>query len=89
MVVYSYTRGNKEIYDEKSKKWKWSDGSEDEIKPCVNCSNYPIDDVDYCLRKLKDCKCISNACCGHNTTKGYIMLEDGRFFVLTDDFNEN
>ena len=89
MVIYSYRRGNKLIYDVESDKWKWSDGSTDEIKPCSNCLRYPVDDVDYCLKELKDCKFISNACCGHNVTKGYIQLKDGRFFVLVDDYNES
>ena len=37
---------------------------------------------DYCLKGLSDCNIIEGACCGHGVKTGYILLSDGRRFVL-------
>ena len=86
MVAKQHIRGNPIYYDEEEDKWKWFDGSDDVMKPCVRCGEYPVEnDCDYCLRHLLDCDYISNACCGHGVDKGYIMLEDGRIFVYVGE----
>lgn len=79
MTVTGYTRGHKIYYDYDEREWKYCDNNKpiiNEIRPCVNCKQLPVDDKDYCLRNIE----IVSACCGHGIEEGYIQLKDGRLF---------
>lgn len=75
MAARMYKRGNI-IYWLKG---KWSE-LEDDI--CTRCHHAPTKEGhDYCLRDLGNN--IAAACCGHgDDSQAYILLKDGRRFVL-------
>ena len=90
LVVVSFVRGHKIVYDEKAKEWLWQEDKSDmsNEKPCKKCGRLPTTNgVDYCLRELEQTDFIVSACCGHSVEKGYIMLKDGRMFkeVIDDE----
>lgn len=89
MVVTSFVRGHKILYDENIG-WVFEDGKVvgDVVEVCPNCcqKHFPTD-CDYCLKPLQQTDFIVSACCGHGVEQGYIQLADGRLFreVMNDD----
>lgn len=95
MCVRGYIRGHEIYYDDELKCWCYKDNGErvynddGEERVCSNCNKPPIDDVDFCLYGLRDCNCIEGACCGHGVEQGYILLKDGRRFVLEQNLGDD
>ena len=90
MTTRMYQRGHEMYFNYVKEEWFYSDdnSSTDIERPCTRCNHLPlVNGEDYCLSGLTGCKGISNACCGHgNDEHAYILLEDGRRFVLDTDF---
>ena len=87
MTVTDYNRGHEIYYDDEKKTWVYKETGERVLDhyciECVKCDKPPVDDVDFCLYGLHDCDFIQGACCGHNNPENaYILLKDGRRFVL-------
>lgn len=92
MVANGFIRGHKVYYDDKSGFWYYSDGKrvyDNDCRECVKCGKPPIDDIDFCLYALHDCDFINSACCGHGVEEGYIMLKDGRRFILEQNSGDS
>lgn len=85
MTVRMQQRGHEIYFNYIKEEWLYSDdnSSVDNERPCKKCNHLPLNGVDYCLEMLSDCKGITDACCGHgNDEDAYILLEDGRRFIL-------
>ena len=84
MTPKTQIRGHPIHYDKENKNWIYTETGQkvynNQNIPCKTCKKQPIDDVDFCLQGLKDCKYIIAACCGHQLKPGYIKLADGRIF---------
>lgn len=91
MTARQQMRGHEIYFDYVKEDWLYSDdnSSIDIERPCTRCNHLPLKSgEDFCLRGLSDCEGIINACCGHgNDEDAYIMLEDGRRFVLDRDLS--
>lgn len=80
-------------YKDKDGKWRWSDNHElcsiGKPKPCGKCGQYPTSDGnDSCLGHLGK---VTNACCGHGDSEGYIQFDNGitirGYFRIENDKN--
>ncbi len=87
MVATSYNRGHKIYYNEEKEEWLYSDDdtSANVDRPCKRCGvKANIFGHDACMQDLTDCIGVVSACCGHGVEEGYIILTDGRRFVLDE-----
>lgn len=86
-------RGHEVYFDYTKEEWLYSDdnSSVNNERHCKKCNHLPFSNgVDYCLGMLSDCKGIISACCGHgNDEDAYILLKDGRRFVLDKRLDES
>jgi len=93
MSATGHIRGHKIYFSEEDKRWHYKDTdnivTESDIQYCVKCRKPCIDGVDFCLYGLRDCDFINSACCGHGVEQGYIMLKDGRRFVLEQNSGDS
>ena len=84
----SHNRGHPIYYNKEAKEWRYvdDDSSADVERPCRRCGEWPNKHGhDYCLADLGD-KVVA-ACCGHcHDSEAYILLKDGRRFVLDRDW---
>ena len=70
-------KGHKLVWDSKTNTYSFPGGIEVDVRSvhCRSCGRQETDDGhDACLADLPG---VVNACCGHGTKKGYIMLEGG------------
>ena len=86
MAARSFNRGHEIYFDCNTMSWRYKHSHKyvkdtDDLK-CPRCGKKAIDDVDFCLYPLHECSFIESACCGHGVEQGYILLKDGRRFIL-------
>lgn len=76
MVITSYTRGHKILFDVKQKKWFYVDTEKEtnDERACKRCGKKPTKEgYDYCLGYIENA---TSACCGHGVEKAYIMEKE-------------
>ena len=90
MTAWSQSRGNKIVFNAKTKRWETPDGEpwHNDKEFCNRCGKPALDingveNCDFCLQGLSNCDFIEYACCGHgDDDAAYIALKDGRKFIL-------
>ena len=86
MTARSYQRGYEVYYDEEKEEWLYSDDNSSVCidRPCRKCGRKATGlGHDNCMQNLSNCTYIVSACCGHgNDENAYILLKDGRKFIL-------
>lgn len=85
MTVTAYHRGHQVYYNTETGEWLYvdDDSSASVDRPCKRCGvKATVFGHDNCMKDLTDCIGVQSACCGHGVQEGYILLTDGRRFVL-------
>ena len=87
-----HQRGHEIYFNVLLEDWVYSDDNTSTgfERPCKRCGVKPtVAGHDACLNDLTGCIGIVSACCGHgNDEDAYILLNDGRKFVLDKGVKE-
>ena len=66
------------VWSKDGEDWFYEDGStyvESNPKPCMKCKKLPTKDGhDPCIANMVG---VTDACCGHGVTKGYLKFREG------------